>query len=131
VYDAAFTKRYVWTLGVGFAGFFIGGVGGAVRGSIIGLAWGGSIGYGFGSIFIQKHATKKLIAYWAATLGLVGPLFGLFVGAAMDPYATAVQLTVAGVIGAAAGMLLGLLAGLIQFMSLRRASRVHPGEQAS
>ncbi|SRR6266550_3534387 len=121
-------KRVVWTLGVGFTGFFIGGIGGLVRGSIIGLAWGASVGYGFGSIFSETHATKKLIAYWVGTLGLVAPFFNLIIGA--PPYPSLFQLAVVAAKGAGIGMLLGLLAGLIQFMSLRRVSRVHPGEQA-
>ena len=122
-------KRLGWTLGAGLAGFLIGGKAGPV-GIAIGLTWGASIGYGFGSIFSQTHATKRLVAYWAGTLGLVGPFFGLLVGAVPNPYATLVQLAVAGAIGAGIGMLLGLLMGLLHFMSLRRASRVHPGEQA-
>jgi hypothetical protein len=120
-------KRVVWTLGVGFTGFFIGGLINLFRGSIVGLAWGASIGYGFGSIFSRTHATKRVIAQWAGTLGLVGPFFSLIIGA---PYDSTFRLAAVGAIGAGIGMLLGLLAGLIQFMGLRRVSRVDPGEQA-
>jgi hypothetical protein len=116
--DAPFMKRFVWTLGVGIAGFLIGGIGSVIPGSIIGLAWGASIGYGFGSIFSQTRATRKLIFYWAGTLGLVGPLFSLIIGA--PPYPSLSQLAAIGAIGAGIGVLLGFLAGFIQFMSLRR-----------
>jgi hypothetical protein len=65
-------RRFLWTVGVSFAGFFVGGkikgFWGAVSGSILGA----TIGFGFGSIFSQQHPTKRLLVYWAATLGLIG-----------------------------------------------------------
>lgn len=113
-------KRVFWTVGLGLTGFLIGGIGGRDEGSILGLAWGASIGYGFGSIFNQTQATKKIVAYWGGTLALVGPFFSLIIGA---PYASLLQqATVAGV-GVVAGALLGLLVGTIQFKLLRRRSQ--------
>ena len=98
---------------------------------MVGLTWGASIGYGFGSIFSETHATKKLIAYWAGTLGLVGPFFSIIIGGIIGgPYDSTFRLAAVGAVGAGIGMLLGFLAGLVQFTSLRRASQVHPGDQA-
>jgi hypothetical protein len=116
-------RRVLWTIGVGFGAFFIGGKGGGVGGSVIGLIWGASIGYGFGTIFDQKSPTKWLVIYWATTLALVGPFFGLLVGAGMLPYASDAQLVVAGGTGALAGMLFGLLVGTTQLKRLRRKCR--------
>jgi hypothetical protein len=113
-------RRVLWTLGIGLGGFFIGGKGGGVRGSVLGLIWGASVGYGFGTIFDQKSPTKRLVIYWATTLALVGPFFGLLVGAGMQPYASVAQLSVAGGIGALVGMLFGLLVGTMQLKRLRR-----------
>lgn len=87
------------------------------------VVWAASIGYGFGAIFDQKHPTKRVVIYWAATLALVGSFFGLLIGAGVQPYASAVQQTIAGAIGALAGTLFGLLLGTIQMRRLRRRSR--------
>jgi hypothetical protein len=116
------TRRILWTAGVGFVGFFIGGSGGGVRGSALGLLWGSSIGFGFGSIFGQEHHTKRVVLYWGVTLALTGIFFGLVIGAGFFPYDSVVQLIAAGTIGAAAGMLLGSLIGIIQLKRLRRKS---------
>lgn len=115
-------RRVLWTFGVGLSGLFISGVGG-VRGGVLGLIWGASIGYGFGTIFDQKSPTKWLVMYWATTLALVGPFFGLLVGAGMLPYGSVAQLMVAGGIGALVGMLFGLLVGTMQLKRLRRKCR--------
>jgi len=117
-------KRVFWTVGVASTGLLLGLKGldtlGDIWGAALGLIWGGSIGYGFGSIFDQKGPTKWLVANWAVTLGLVGPFFGLLVGAWMKPFASAAQLTLAGALGSLAGMLLGFLVGKIQLKQLRR-----------
>jgi hypothetical protein len=80
-------RRVLWTVGVGLGGFLIFGKGGGFRASVFGLVWGASIGYGFGTIFDQKSPTKRLVIYWATTLALVGPFFGLLGSAAIQPYA--------------------------------------------
>jgi len=115
-------KRVFWSVGVGLAGLFIGGkVGGGV-GVIIGLIWGACIGSGFGAIFTQTMPTKRLVVYWAATLMLVGPFFGIVAYAAPRPYVSTGQLAAAGVVGAAVGALFGSLIGTIQLSRLRRKS---------
>jgi hypothetical protein len=113
-------RRILWTVGVGLGGFFLGGKGGGLWGTILSPIWGASIGYGFGAIFDQKHPTKRLVIYWAATLALVGSFFGLLIGAGVQPYPSTVQLTVAGTIGALVGALFGLLFGTMQLRRLRR-----------
>jgi hypothetical protein len=118
-------RRVLWTIGVGFGAFFIGGMGGGVGGSVIGLIWGASIGYGFGTIFDQRSPTKWLVIYWATTLALVGPFFGLIVGAGGSD----AQLVVAVGTGALGGMLFGLLVGTIQLRRLRR--KCHSSESTS
>ena len=119
----AVVRRVLWTIGVGLGAFFIGGMGGGVPGSVLGLIWGASIGYGFGTIFDQKSPTKWLVIYWATTLALVGPFFGLLVGAGLLPLDSLAQVVVVGGIGALVGMLLGLLVGTMQLKRLRRKSR--------
>jgi drug/metabolite transporter (DMT)-like permease len=118
------TRRILWTAGVGFVGFFIGGKGSGLTGSGLGLLWGGSIGYGFGSIFDQKLARKRVVVYWGITLGLVGAFFGLVLGAPEEP--SVAKETVAGTIGAAVGILFGSLIGIIQLWRLRQKSQTPP-----
>jgi hypothetical protein len=113
-------------VGVGLAGFFIGGIGGGPKGSVLGLLWGASIGCGFGSIFDQTHATNRIVVYWGATMALVGPFFGLIIGAAFFPYDSVAQEIIAGGIGAAVGMLFGSLIGIVQLKRLRRRSQAPP-----
>ena len=116
-------RRVFWTVGVGLGGFLIGGKGGGVQGSLLGLMWGGSIGYGFGSIFDQKLPPKLLAAFWTATLALVGIFFGLLIGAALQLDSSDAQTTIDGAVGAAAGALLGVLVGTIQSRRFGRTSR--------
>jgi hypothetical protein len=78
----------------------------------LGTLWAASIGFGFGTIFQQRRPVAALILYWAATLGLVG----LFFGPAVPAASFFVRETVAGVIGA----LCGALVGAIQLWSLRK-----------
>lgn len=122
-------RRIIWTTAIALAGFFIGGKGGGLTGGGLGLLWGGSIGFGFGSIFDQRHATRWLVVYWAVTLALIGPFFGLIIGAKPD-YSLSDQV-VSGGIGAAVGMLLGLIFGAIHLWRLRRKSdSPHPDSVA-
>jgi len=117
-----YMRQVLWILGVGVAGFCIGGKIGAGSGAILGLVWGASIGYGFGNIFSQKTPTRSVVILWAVTLGLVGPLFGVVIEAVPRPYVSDVQLIVAGAIGALVGVLFGLLVGGLQLNRLRRRS---------
>jgi hypothetical protein len=112
-------RRALWTGGVGLGGFILGTGAGPV-GSALGALWGGAIGYGFGGIFDEKNATKRVVVYWVGTLALVGPFFGLLFGAAMRPYASALPLTVTGVIGSLAGMLVGYIIGTMRLRRMRR-----------
>ena len=114
------TRRILWSIGVGLVGFFIGGMASGEMGGFLGLIWGSGIGFGFGSIFDQTHATKRIVVYWGATMALVGPFFGLIIGAAVFPYDSAVQEIVAGGIGAVLGMLFGSFIGIVQLKRLRR-----------
>jgi hypothetical protein len=108
-------KRTLWTIGVAFVGFFIGGEVGAASGAVAGSVWGASIGLGFGTIFCEQRATKLLVAYWAATLGLVGPLFGVVIEAVPKPSVSPSQLIFAAFAGALAGVLVGAFSGFVQW----------------
>jgi len=123
-------KRIFWTVGVGFAGFLFGGILGLNTGSIIGLVWGSSIGYGFGSIFSQTRPTKWIIAYWGATMALVGPIFSLQASAEIFVDPTLGQDISAAVIGAVGGALIGFLIGVIQLWRLRSKSQAHSNSVA-
>jgi hypothetical protein len=112
-------RRIPWIIGVGLGGFFVGGKMNGFEGSVIGFVWGASIGFGFGSIFAQMHTTKRVVVYWGVTMALVGPFFGLIIGAAFLSYDSVVHEIIAGGIGAAVGMLFGLLIGVIHLKRLR------------
>lgn len=117
-------KRVFWSLGVGLGGFFIGGMGSGPGGSALGFVWGASIGYGFGSIFDTKQATKWLVGYWILALAPIGLFFGLVLGATEVPSLT--KETVAGAAGAAMGAMFGSIIGIIQMLwRLRRKSQDH------
>jgi len=120
-------RRVFWTVGMGIAGLVLGLKGQDTPADIwwtaLGTIWGASIGYGLGTVFDQKRPTKRLVVYWAATLALIGPFFGLLIGAGVQPYASVAQRTVAGAIGALAGTVLGLLVGTIQLRRIRRRSQ--------
>lgn len=90
--------------------------------TVLGVVWAASIGFGFGSIFDQRFPTKRLVIYWAATLALVGPFVGLLVDAGLHPDTTRHQQTLAVCIGAAIGILLGALVGVMQWHGFRRRS---------
>lgn len=125
-------RRVFWTVGMGAAGLLLGLKGqdtlSDVRWTALIVIWAAGIGYGFGAIFDQRHPTKRLVIYWAATLALVGSFFGLLIGAGVQPYASLAQRTVAGAIGALAGTLFGLLFGTMQLRRLRRRSQAsHSG----
>ena len=122
-------RPILWPLGVGLGGFFIGGMGGGPAGSALGFVWGACIGYGFGSIFDTKQATKRLVLYWGFTTALMGIFFGLMFGVPTEP--SIANETVAGVIGATVGALLGSLIGCVQLLGLRRKSEVLPRSDSS
>ena len=123
-------KRVFWTVGMGVGGLLLGLKGQDTPGdawwTALIVIWAASTGYGFGAIFDQKHPTKRLVIYWAATLALVGSFFGLLIGAGVQPYASIAQRTVHGAIGALVGALFGLLFGTVQLKRLRRKSQA-PG----
>lgn len=120
------TRRILWSIGVGLVGFFIGGMGSGEMGGFLGLIWGAVIGFGFASIFDETHATKRVVVYWGATMALMGPFFGLIIGAAVFPYDSVVQELIAGGTGAAVGMLFGSLIGIVHLKRLRRKSQAPP-----
>jgi hypothetical protein len=119
-------RRAFWTVGMGTAGLLLGLKGqdtpSDVWWTVLGTIWGASIGYGFGSIFDQRRATKRVVIYWAGTLALVGLFFGLVIGAGVQPYASLAQRIVAGAIGGLVGTLFGVLFGTMQLRRLRRRS---------
>ena len=107
------TRRILWTSGVGLGGFLIGGKGGGISGADLGLAWGASIGFGFGWIFDQKQPSNLAVVVWAVTLALVGTFFGLIAGA-VPAYTLAKQ------VGAAVGALFGLVIGILRERKFRQ-----------
>lgn len=112
------TKRVVWTIGLGFAGLLMGEFTGGEKGAALGLLWGISVGYGFGSIFDGKSPIKRSFYYWIATLAITGVPFGLVIGAGFRP--SLPQDIAHGLIGSLAGALLGFFVGSIQLMRSRR-----------
>jgi membrane protein YqaA with SNARE-associated domain len=120
-------KRVFWTVGMGTVGLLLGLKGQDTPSDIwwtaLGTIWGAGIGYGLGTIFDQARPTRHLVMYWAATLVLVGLFFGLLIGAGVQPYASVAQRTVAGLVGALAGMLFGLFVGKVQLRRLNRKSQ--------
>ncbi len=121
-------KRLLWTLGMGIGGLVLGlksqDTPEDVWWTVLIVIWAASIGYGFGTIFDKKHPTKRLVIYWAGTLGLVGGFFGLLVGAGVRPYATVAEQALHGGIGAFAGALSGFLVGTTQVKRLRQKASV-------
>lgn len=112
-------KRLYWIVGVGFVGLLIGARAGS---AVFGLIYGLSVGLGFGTIFSEQRPTALLILYWALTLGIIGPLFGLVIEAAPRPNVSETQLFIAGGLGALVGVALGAMAGSIQWkLRIRRA----------
>jgi hypothetical protein len=109
-------KRLFWTAGVALVGFWFGWFGQGYPFNFVVLAtftiWGGCIGYGLGSIFDQRTPTRRLIVYWAITLGLLGSL--LF--PILPFHFVLAQVGVAAAIGA----LVGTLVGAIQLKLARR-----------
>ena len=78
----------------------------------IATTWAGLIGFGFGSIFSQRPIRKWLVIYWATTLGLVGAFFGPL----LPLHSFLAQETS----GAAVGVLVGALVGVVQLRAARR-----------
>lgn len=114
------TKRGLWTIGVGFAGLVMGEFNGGDKGAALGLLWGISVGYGFGSIFDGKSPARRIVYYWIATLAIAGIPFGLVIGAGFEPYASMNHDVAHSLIGALAGALLGFFVGSVQLMRSRR-----------
>ena len=96
--------------------------------------WFAGIGLGLGSIFDQKHPKKRIIVYWAATLGLIAPFWSLPIGWAIRPGLANLsfgQQAIAGVIGILIGTLLGVIAGIVHLKRLhRRSPSSHSGAVA-
>ena len=90
------------------------------------VIWAAGIGFGFGSIFDEGRPSKLLVVYWALTLALVGPFFGVLAGALLQTDTSEVRLFLPGVLGALAGAFLGLLVGTLQFSRRRAKLRDSP-----
>jgi hypothetical protein len=105
-------KRLYWMLGLGIAGLFIGLHAGS---AIIGLVDGLGVGLGFGTIFSERRPTPLLILYWALTLAIAGPFFGVLVEAIPNPSSSRNRLILAGCLGAVVGGGLGAAVGLMQW----------------
>jgi hypothetical protein len=120
-------RRILWTIGVGIGGFLVGGKMNGLEGSAIGFVYGASLGFGISSIFDQTHATKWVVVYWGLTMALVGPYFGLIIGAMFLSDLSVVNGIIAGGIGAAVGMLFGFLIGVIQLKRLRAHDHASTG----
>lgn len=115
------TRRILWGIGVGLVGFFIGGMASGEMGGFLGVIWGAGIGFGFASIFDQKHPTKLVVVYWGTTIALVGPFFSLIFGGGVFPYDDSIVHQIAiGAVGAAVGAAFGTLIGIVQLKRLRR-----------
>jgi len=111
-------KRAAWILGMAAAGAFVGlksdYPGNIPWGAVIGAAWGGGIGYGFGTIFDTKSLHRPIIAAWTMTLALVGILVGMLAAVVVNPHRAEWQSNAAAVAGACCGALLGYAIGRIQ-----------------
>jgi hypothetical protein len=112
-------RRILWIIGTGLGGFFIGGKVSGFEGSVIGFVYGASLGFGIGSIFDQTYPTKRVVFYWGFTMALVGPFFGLIIGAVFLSDLSVVNGNIACGIGAVVGMLLGSAGGVIHLKRLR------------
>jgi len=117
-------RRLLWVLGAGLAGFFVGGKIGGLRGAILASIWGAGIGLGFGAIFDQTIVTRRIVAYWGISLGLLGPIISLIIGAAALPETSPLGPITLAVVGAAAGSLVGLLVGALQLRRFRRKDQI-------
>lgn len=115
----ATVRRTFWTLGMALIGLFLALKGQDVKVNVtevvIGGIWGAAIGYGLGSIFDQRRPRRRLIIYWAATLALVA----LFFGPIVPVSSFFLRQTVAGVLGALAGAIVGV----VQLKLAQRESR--------
>src|ERR1700737_3285960 len=102
-------KRVFWTVGLALVGLWGGWFAQGYPLTFVVLAiftiWGGCIGYGFGNIFDQRTPTRRLIIYWAVTLGSVGSLLFAIVPLRFLP----AQVGVTAGIGALVGMLVGTI----------------------
>lgn len=111
-------RRLCWTAGVALVGFWFGWFGQGYPFNFAVLAifttWGGCIGYGFGSIFDQRHPTRRIIVYWAFTLALVGSLLFPLMPLRFVPAQVGVT--------AGIGALMGFLVGSLHLKLARRKS---------
>lgn len=124
-------RRIIWTAGMALCGIFIGGIAALNRGAFFGMFWGAGIGYGFGSVFAQTHPTRRIIVYWAGTLGLIAPFFGLIIcaGAFLPDY-TSFEMAFVALISAGVGALVGLAIGVSELKRLGRKTET-PGTNAA
>lgn len=129
-------RRICWTAGLASIGLLLGLKGqdtaDDAKWTVLTVLWFACIGYGIGNIFDQKHASKRVIAYWAMTLALVGPLWFLPLAATIFPRIPNLPLgdqAAVGVIGVLFGALFGILFGRIHLRRLRRST--HASESGS
>lgn len=96
---------------------------------VLTVIWFAGIGFSLGSIFAEKHPTKRLVIYWVILLGLVAPFWALPVASTMLPgfgnLAFGKQVPAVG-IGMLIGMLLGLVAGALHLRRIRRRLQLSP-----
>jgi hypothetical protein len=81
-------------------------------------AWAAGIGFGLGSIFSQRSATKWVPIYWAGTLALVGPIFAFVIDSGIQPDPSVLRQVVVGLAGSIVGIVLGLVFGKLQLRRL-------------
>lgn len=120
-------KRALWTIFLALGGFWFAWIGQGKRSDLVFLpiltAWGGCVGFGLGSIFDQRVASKHLVLYWSLTTALAVLIFF-----PLMPFRfLLVQLVVAFGVGALAGLFIGI-AHLR--LSARKAQTVTPGRVA-
>jgi len=109
-------RRFFWSAGLAVIGLFLGWTGQGMNldlGKVaIATLWAGAIGYGFGSIFDQRHPGTRLIIYWGITLALLGLFFG--------PLLPGASFFVGQVLGGLIGALIGTLFGIVHLKVAKR-----------
>lgn len=101
-------RRILWSAGLAVLGFGMGWFAQRFPLDILEITistmWAGCIGYGIGSIFDERQASKR-ITYLVITFGLLGPLAAPFIPIP----STLARLCVGAVAGAAVGGLIAVL----------------------